>query len=254
MKKVRYYFFIILGLILISDFIVLQFYLTSFNAGLIVPGFLGVLFLVYGYYKIKTGVNIFYRFGKIRKILNIFIILFLVSFIIIEFIIISYTYNYSGESPKYVVILGAGLKNNQLSLTLKRRVDKAIIYLKINQNSVAIVSGGRGFDEKITESSAMKSYMIKNGIDEKRIIEENKSKSTVENLKFSKEVLIKTGWDMKEDILIVTNEFHMMRARLIADRQGINTVPLPASTPYSVIINNFIREYFAVVKTYIFDR
>lgn len=79
------------------------------------------------------------------------------------------------------------------------------------------------------------------------------NQSTVENLKFSKEVLIKTGWDMKEDILIVTNEFHMMRARLIADRQGINTVPLPASTPYSVIINNFIREYFAVV-TYIFDR
>ena len=96
--------------------------------------------------------------------------------------------------------------------------------------------------------------MVKHGINENRIIKEDKSTSTMENFKFSKEKLKQITGKKIDEAVVVTNEFHMMRARMIAERNGIKTYPLTCSTPYSVMANNFIREYFAVAKSYVMDR
>ena len=76
----------------------------------------------------------------------------------------------------------------------------------------------------------------------------------MENFKFSKLKLEQvTGKNISEAV-VVTNEFHMMRARWIAEKNGLKTYPLTCQTPYSVMMNNFIREYFAVIKTYLLDK
>jgi len=209
----------------------------------------------YGYFRIKKNENIFFRIGKFwKRIAVILLLLFMVSFIIIETAIISANFNSSSTNPDYLIVLGAGLKGENLSLTLLKRMEKTLVYLQENPKAKAVVSGGKGFDEKIAEAEAMKRYLVKKGISQERVIKEDRSTSTMENFKFSKEILIKNGWNEKDEVAVVTNEFHMMRARLIAERNGIKSVALTCSTPYSVILNNFTREYFAVIKTYIFDK
>jgi uncharacterized SAM-binding protein YcdF (DUF218 family) len=90
------------------------------------------------------------------------------------------------------------------------------------------------------------------GIKEERIIKEDKSTSTMENFKNTKEIVLK---DNSENIriLIVTNDFHMFRAKLLARRNGFIPYGLPSSTPWSILPNCYIREYFAVLKSLVFD-
>lgn len=255
MKKIRYYFFLLLGIVLMIDCIVLQFYLSSFNTGVIIPGVVGTIMTVYGYFRIRKNENIFFRLGKFwKRAALVVLIILIVSFIAVETLLLSANLKSSNKKPEYIITLGAGLKGENLSLTLLRRMEKTVEYLRENPQAKVVVSGGKGFDEKIAEAEAMKRYLLKKGIAEERVIKEEKSTSTMENFKFSKEILIKNGWSGNEEVAVVTNEFHMMRARMIAERNGIKSVPVTCSTPYSVIINNFVREYFAVIKTYILDR
>lgn len=113
-----------------------------------------------------------------------------------------------------------------------------------------IVSGGKGLHEKKVEAELMRNYLINRGINPDNIIVEDKSSSTYENFIFSKS-LIKPGI---KKIYIVTNAFHTFRAKMIAKRTGFIPVPIPAKDPKSVLINCYLREYFAVIKTFIFDR
>ncbi|MGL5089245.1 MAG: YdcF family protein, partial [Cetobacterium sp.] len=77
------------------------------------------------------------------------------------------------------MILGAGLRRDQPKKVLKYRLDKAVEYYKKYPNTIFIVSGGQGKDEIVSESKAMKKYLIKNSVLNKNIIEENKSKTTL---------------------------------------------------------------------------
>ena len=100
----------------------------------------------------------------------------------------------------------------------------------------------------------MKRYLVNNGIEENRIIMEDESTNTFENLKYTRDII--RGLDEKEDyrVLIVTNKFHLFRAKFLAKRLGMVPYGLPARIPPSVIVQSYIREYFAVIKSFIFDR
>ena len=255
MSRIKYWFFLIVGIVFLMDCLVLQFYLRALNTGIIVPGIIGIVMILYSYNRIKYNKNIFSRLNKnLKRALNIFLTIFIVSFIIIESLIIGANIRSDIKRPDYMIVLGAGLKGEKLSLTLLKRMEKTVEFMKKNPDVKAVVSGGQGFDEIISEAEAMKRYLVKNGIDEKRIIKEDKSTSTMENFKFSKDKLKQITGKNIEEAVVVTNEFHMMRARMIAERNGINSYPLTCRTPYSVMPNNFIREYFAVIKSYVMDR
>ena len=88
----------------------------------------------------------------------------------------------------------------------------------------------------------MKRYLIKNGIKENQIIKEDKSTTTLENIKFSKSIL-KDRNDENEKVLIVTNDFHLTRARIIANLLGIKSEGLASQTPIRIRINYLVREY-----------
>lgn len=159
------------------------------------------------------------------------------------------------KKTDYLVILGAGLNGDKLSLSLLKRMEKSVEYLKLNPDSTVVVSGGQGPNETISEAEAMKRYLVSNGIKEEQIIKEDKSTNTMENLKFTKKKLDEVN--KKEgnyEITIVTSGFHMFRSKILAARNGFKAHGYPSST-YAVLIPNFyIREYFAVIKSFIFDR
>lgn len=150
---------------------------------------------------------------------------------------------------KYLIVLGAQVKGEKLSLSLYNRVVKALEYLKENPTSKVIVSGGQGEGEDITEAEAMARFLSENGIETERIIKEEQSTTTFENIKFSKEFL-----NGEKEVIIVSNDFHLYRACIIAKRLGLKPYSLSAETPAKVRTELWIREYIAVAKTLLFDR
>lgn len=151
-------------------------------------------------------------------------------------------------SNEYLIILGAKVKpGGILSLSLKNRMDTAIPYLQQHPKVKVIVSGGQGADEEQTEASAMYDYLVRSGIDDSRIIIEDRSTSTYQNLSFSKELL---PGDVHE-LTIVSNDFHLRRATYLANTLGFEVDVIAAPTPKSVKLKSEIRERLALLKTYV---
>lgn len=151
-------------------------------------------------------------------------------------------------SADYMIILGAKVKAGGVpSLSLKSRLEVAVPYLTKYPHVKVIVSGGQGSDEDQTEASVMQEYLEQNGIEATRIIVEDKSTSTYENLVFSKELLPK---DTKK-ITIVSNDFHLKRAKYLAETLDFEVDVVAAETPKSVEAKLRLRERAALLKTYI---
>jgi len=151
-------------------------------------------------------------------------------------------------TAQYVIVLGAKVKpGGILSLSLKNRLEEAVSYLNKYPDVKVIVSGGQGADEDRTEASAMLSYLQDKGIDRERILVEEQSTSTYENLLFSKELLP----EGTKRITIVSNDFHLQRAKYLAKKLDLEADVIVAKTPKSVEAKLKLRERAALLKTYI---
>ncbi|MGL4998811.1 MAG: YdcF family protein [Cetobacterium sp.] len=139
--------------------------------------------------------------------------------------------------------MGAGLRRDQPKKVLKYRLDKAVEYYKKYPDTIFIVSGGQGKDEIVSESKAMKKYLIKNSVLSKNIIEENKSKTTLENLTFSKKLIPKNI----KSIGVISNDFHIYRVKFLAKNLDLKLNPIYANTPLKSKISLFTREALAVI-------
>ncbi|TRZ37854.1 YdcF family protein [Niallia circulans] len=142
----------------------------------------------------------------------------------------------------YIIILGAKVDGETLSKVLKNRADAALSYWNNNKQSKIIVSGGKGEGEKISEAAALKNYLLEKKVPEDRILLEDTSTSTIENLQNSKDL-----YDIKE-VTIATSDFHLFRAITIAEKIGIKAHPLAAKTPNSVKVSLTLRELLAIGK------
>ena len=149
------------------------------------------------------------------------------------------------DGADYCLILGAQIRQNGPSIVLKRRLDIAIDYLKKNPDTKVIVSGGQGANEPMTEAQGMAEYLVEHGIKESRILKEDKSRNTSENLSFSSAYLDKE----QDEGVIVTNSFHVFRALHIAKKKGYQKVYGLAATSYMPTLpNNLLRECLGVWK------
>lgn len=154
----------------------------------------------------------------------------------------------AGPGADYLIVLGAQWKASGPSEVLRRRLDEAVAYLERNPDTKAIVSGGQGGNENISEAQGMRGYLIQAGIDEGRILVEDRSANTYENLVFSAELLDRE----KDRVVVVTNNFHMFRALAIARKQGYaNVEGLAASSVPGMAPNNLLREFFGVAKDFL---
>jgi uncharacterized SAM-binding protein YcdF (DUF218 family) len=184
---------------------------------------------------------------KIYLILGFMLVVVLLYIGILQFKISQYSDSKAPKNADYVIVLGAKVNRTVPSLALKSRIDSAAQYLKTNKDTLAIASGGKGTGEDISEAESIKEQLLKQGISQSRIILEDRSTNTEENLRFSKKLIPATA---KRGI-IVTNSFHVYRSLSIAKDNGLNLAGLAAKTPKSAIIKSYSREYLAITKYYL---
>ena len=159
----------------------------------------------------------------------------------------------SNHIPSYdkdfVIILGSKIRDDgSLTPLLKGRADKAIEfaknqYKKTKKKIIYIPSGGQGSDEVIADAEAIKNYLIAKGIDKKQIVIEDKSTSTIENMKFSKKKIDKIN--EKGNIVFSTTNYHVFRSGVIANEQGIECEGIGSKTKWYFYTNALIREFVA---------
>ena len=149
-----------------------------------------------------------------------------------------------------LIVLGCRVYGEDPSLMLYRRMDAALEILSNNPEAVAILSGGQGPGEWITEAEAMRRYFTENGISEDRLFIENLSTSTYENIAFSTAIIEDCG--LSRNVAIVTNGFHQFRAQSYAKNAGLTPGAVSAGTPVFTLPYYWVREIAAISVQVIF--
>lgn len=198
------------------------------------------------------------RFFKIcKRIFLVGICAITVAICCIEAVLLSYGEEDRSALPvDAVIVLGAGVNGETPSAALQTRIDAAAAYIARHPDVPVVLSGGQGSGENISEAECM-FRALAGGSEEKagRLLLEDRSTSTAENFAFSKALLEEYGLDTETAVIaVVTNDFHTYRSRLIAEREGLTTIGIPAELPWWwLTANYYLREAFAVVKTVLFD-
>lgn len=180
-----------------------------------------------------------------KAALLIFLALCLAVFVFIEIRIIGAFTQPPAEDLDCLIVLGAQVRDDGPSITLSYRLDTAAAYLKDHPETRCIVSGGQGYNEPAPEAAVMRDYLTAKGIDGSRIVVEDRSSNTNENIEFSKAFFDPEN----ERVGIVTNNFHIYRACAIAKKAGtahVAAVPAPSIPLY--LPNNLVREFLGVLK------
>lgn len=155
------------------------------------------------------------------------------------------------DKPDVIVVLGCKVNGEKPSRMLRRRLEAAYEALNDNPDALCIVSGGQGSNEKISEAQAMKTYLVDKGIDPERIIMEDKSTSTYENIEYSLKIL--DEMEMSHDMTLVTDGFHQYRASLIAKSQGVeNVTAYSAYTEPRYLFTYWVREWLGLTHFFVF--
>lgn len=152
----------------------------------------------------------------------------------------------SDDSNVTVIVLGCQIRGDRPSLMLSRRLQAAAAYLKEKPEALVIVSGGQGADEEYAESEIMKRYLVELGIEETRILEEDRSLNTQQNLKYSAGLIRQKGLSTR--VVIATDGFHQLRAAKYAKNNGLTPSAVNARTPWELVPVYYVREYLAIVK------
>ena len=166
---------------------------------------------------------------------------------ITEGIIIHASFGSPEEDVSYLVVLGAKVRSDGPSLSLQNRIDAAYAYLAAHPDTVAVVTGGRGEDEPMTEAKCMYDRLTAMGIDGSRIWMEDKATSTWENLRFSLDLIEEKTGSRPAKIGVLSSEYHLYRAGLFAKACGVEFIGVPARTTNPVLmVNHFLREVAGV--------
>ena len=158
--------------------------------------------------------------------------------------------NHPSSEETTVIVLGCRVKDKKPSLALKERLDKTYEYLNEHKELNCVLSGGQGANEEISEAKCMYQYLVKKGIDKRRLYLEDQSTSTRENILFSYKIIEKENLNKK--ITIITNEFHEYRAQTIANNLNIESYAVSAKTAWWLFPTYFVREIFGMIYEFIF--
>ena len=187
---------------------------------------------------------------RFRRMLTILLVLGAVLFTAGEVPVVLAAKGTPEFDADYLIILGAGVNGTVPSLSMHNRLTAAKAYLDAHPDCTAVVSGGQGPGEQISEAEAMHRWLAANGIDEGRILTEDQSTNTLENLRNS--VALIPGADTAR-IAVCSSEYHLYRAQYLAREIGYPLGAIPAKTSFPVLrLNYFIREGLGNVYYHIF--
>ncbi len=188
----------------------------------------------------------------LRSILSTFVCFGLVIVMLTGLFVGASARGDTGESCDYIVVLGAKVNGTEPSRILRQRIDAAESYLISHPDTIAVLSGGQGPDEGISEAQCMYNELTARGIAPERLLLEDQSTSTLENLRFSLAMLERAKEKRPEKLGVVSSEFHLHRAGIFAESCGVEAVGIPAKTENSLhYVNYFLREIAGVWHYYI---
>ena len=201
-------------------------------------------------------IGIFYKFIRFHVHWIFKVVFGLLVALVGSVIIFVYSYGFN-DTVTYredaVIVLGAGLRGESLSIILRNRLDEAIEYYNENPEAYIVVSGGQGPDEDISEAEAMERYLYEQGVPLSKIIKEDKSTSTEENFRFSKAILderLENGYSVG----FITDDFHIYRAGKTAERVGFqNATHTHSNGVITTFLPNGFREFCAVMHMWVFQ-
>lgn len=194
-----------------------------------------------------------FRFGKrgLKLLAGLASGLTLALLLLAEVPILGTALSAAESDAPYVIVLGAAVYGETPSISLRHRCDRALLHLKDNPDAAAVVSGGQGPGEAISEAECMCRYLTDKGVDKRRILPEDRSTSTLENLTFSKAAIESAGGN-PERVAIVSSSYHLYRAKRMAASLGMAADGLPSSDGYPVYMTGmYIREALAVWKLWL---
>ncbi len=191
----------------------------------------------------------------LRIVLTSLVCIGLVLFAAIEVIVVGAAHTDENPEAPYLIVLGAGVNGSEPSLSMLYRLDAAKKYLNEYPETRVIVSGGQGTGEDVSEAECMRLWLTDNGIPADRIIMEDKSTSTYENLKNSLEIIDMFSNDPTDRIAVLSQEYHLYRAKFYARELGTDAVGVAADTGNKVMMVSYtMREAFAVAYMWILER
>lgn len=204
----------------------------------------GLVFIGGGAWLKFAGAHGLHLPGPVKVVGGIFLGAGLVLFLAVEGLIVSKMNARGEENLDWVIVLGAQVRGDVPSRALYRRIWKAEEYLKEHQDTKAVLSGGKGDGENISEARAMYDCLVEAGIEKERLLLEERSTSTMENLEFSAELVGK-----EQRIGIISQNFHIYRALKLAEHQGYRHVcGIAAKSEPLYQLHFMVREAFAIVK------
>ena len=232
--------------------------LDKIHLGIILPVIIGIGLILYAL--CFKWIQRFIQASKLRLTLwhCAWAIFFLwITTLLIFFAYLQYTIqqNTTPQPAVAIIVLGSGIENGQPSPTLKQRLDVGAAYAKQYPEAILIMTGGLGFKEQITEAEVMSTYLQKqHQIDQSRILLEEQSTSTEENLLNVQSLLKAHQISLNQPIVIATSDFHILRAKAIAKHQGYQQIlPISAPTPLYIRYNSWLREYFAFMSGWLLN-
>lgn len=182
----------------------------------------------------------------LRRILTVCLSLLLLAMAVTFGFIWSASRGTKDNECQYLLVLGAGVNGTEPSLSLRERLTAALDYLNEHPDTVCIVSGGQGGGEDITEAQCMYDWLTAHGVAPERILMEEQATSTAENLSYSLALLEAVG-EKPSEIAVVSSEYHLFRAGLMAKRAGVTALGVPAHTGlWPLKVNYYFREIFGV--------
>lgn len=216
------------------------------HLGTVLPAIMGIPLLLTGIFSRRVFPWFQSPAGHIVKCALMGLYGVAITFFIIMGSVLSSSASKKAEYNKdLLIVLGCAVRGDRVSLTLKYRLDAALEYLSHSPNTHVIVSGGKGSGENLSEAQAMRDYLVAHGIDPSRITMEDKSTSTWENFKFTREII--DSHFPGASAAYVTTAFHIYRAGRVALMNGIDAEGYAAKDIWYSAPNNYMRESIAIV-------
>lgn len=240
MKKMTHF---IIAAVLVAAAIVFKFFMRGYDYIGYTLVFAAVLVLLHRF----TAGTVLWKAVVALTVLGCLLFSF------VEFFIVSAAHTEERGETKYLIVLGAAVHGDEMSLSLLRRIEGAYDFLEKHPETTVIVSGGRGAGENISEAQAMRDWLVnEKNFPEERIIMEDKSTSTAENLGNSFAIIRERGDEPGGNTAVCSGGYHLFRAKSMARMLGeeLTAVKARRGLPVSTL-NSYIREVFGVVKLYV---
>lgn len=223
---------------------------TGISVGMAAPAAAGVVLIVWAVYHLKCDKPVL-KPKWLRVAFIICVCAGIALILVLEMLMMTAASAEPEDDAGVVIVLGSGIfPDGRLSLSLRSRLDAAYDYLTAHPDVKCIVAGGQGDNEPISEAQAMQRDLISRGIDVNRIYVEAESTSTEENLTYALDIMEQNNLSGKA--AVVTSDYHIFRALLLAERLGLDAFGIPSPTSWRVWLSDQVRECLAIVKTVVF--